>query len=96
MSRPAKDCPVIKPLLAIPILGIKAVQLVNYELPLKKTDLKAQELAKHQFELFLKQDFVDYYMSSMFEKHFSPDGKRINTGIKFLERNSAINKKFSP
>lgn len=32
----------------------------------------------------------------MYEKHFSVDGKRINTGIKFLEKNGSINRKFSP
>ena len=68
-------------MLAIPILGIKSVSLVHYELPLKKGDNKALELAKHQFELFLKEDFVEYYLSSVYEKHFSPDGKRVNTGI---------------
>lgn len=81
MSKPSKDNPVIKPLLAIPILGIKSVSLVHYELPIKKKDVKALELAKHQFELFLKEDFVDYYLSSVYEKNFCPEGKRINTGI---------------
>ena len=32
----------------------------------------------------------------MYEKHFSPDGKRINTGIQFLEKNQNKNKQFSP
>ncbi|CDW91526.1 UNKNOWN [Stylonychia lemnae] len=96
VSKPAKDCPIIKPLLAIPMLGVKACEIVNYTLPIKKKDLKGQELAKHQFELFLKEDFVKYYLSSIYEKHFSPDGKRINTGIQFLERNEGKKKQFSP
>ncbi len=47
MSKPSKDNPVIKPLLAIPILGIKSVSLVHYELPIKAADAKGFELAKH-------------------------------------------------
>jgi hypothetical protein len=47
VSKPSRDNPVLKPLLAIPLLGIKSVQLVSYELPLKKTDTKGLELAAH-------------------------------------------------
>lgn len=96
MSKPSRENPVIKPLLAIPILGIKSVSLVHYDLPIKKGDIKTLELAKHQFELFLKEDFVNYYLSSVYEKHFCPDGKRINTGIQFLEKNEERKKQFSP
>lgn len=47
MSKPSRENPVIKPLLAIPILGIKSVSLVHYDLPIKKADAKGLELAKH-------------------------------------------------
>jgi len=47
VSKPGKDNPVIKPLLAIPIAAIQSVNKVNYELPIKKKDTKAKELAKH-------------------------------------------------
>ncbi len=71
----------MRPLLAIPISAIKSVNHVNYELPIKKKDHKGKELAKHQFELFLKEDFIDYFLSPMYERTFSPDGKRVNTAI---------------
>jgi hypothetical protein len=96
VSKPSKDNPVIKPLLAIPILGIKSVALVSYELPIKKKHTKDLELAKHQFELFLKEDFVNYYLSSVYEKNFCPEGRRINAGIQFLEKNEEKKKNFSP
>ena len=86
MSKPSRDNPIIKPLLAIPIIAIKQVHIVNYDLPIKKGDTIAELLSKNQFELFLKEDFVDYYLSAVYEKHFSPNGKRINMGIKFLEK----------
>lgn len=47
MSKPSKDNPVIKPLLAIPISAIESINIVNYELKIKKNDNKAKELAKH-------------------------------------------------
>jgi hypothetical protein len=47
VSKPSRDNPVIKPLLAIPILGIKSINLVRYDLPIKKDDAKGNELAKH-------------------------------------------------
>jgi hypothetical protein len=96
VSKPSKENPVIKPLLAIPILGIKSVSLVHYDLPIKKKDAKGLELAKHQFELFLKEDFVEYYLSSVYEKNFCSDGRRINTGIQFLEKKEESKKQFSP
>jgi hypothetical protein len=63
VSKPSKDNPIIKPLLAIPIAALKSCNLVNYDLEIKKTDTKAKELAKHQFELFLKEDFIDYFLT---------------------------------
>jgi hypothetical protein len=50
-------------------------------LPIKKADKRYKELAKHQFEFFLKDDFIDYFLSPAYERHFSPDGKRYNTAI---------------
>jgi hypothetical protein len=47
VSKPGKDNPVIKPLLAIPIAAIQSVNRVNYELPIKKGDKRGKELAKH-------------------------------------------------
>lgn len=96
MSKPSRDNPVIKPLLAIPICAIKSINRVNYELPIKKNDTKAKEMARHQFELFLEEDFLDYFLSPMYEKHFSPDGKRINTAIQQLEKKELKKHQASP
>jgi hypothetical protein len=73
VSKPSSDNPIIKPLLAIPILGIEKVIMVAHELPLKKNDQTAHALAKNQFEIFLKEDFVNFYLSSIYEKNFSPN-----------------------
>jgi hypothetical protein len=80
-TKPGKDNPVIRPLLAIPIIAIKNIEQVSYDLHIKKTDLKAKELSKHQFELFLKDDFIDYFMSPNYEKTFSPEGTRTNPAM---------------
>lgn len=42
VSKPSRDNPVIKPLLAIPIIAIKSINVVNYELPIKKGDTVAE------------------------------------------------------
>lgn len=79
------------------MIAIKQVNIVNYDLPIKKGDTIAELLSKNQFELFLKEDFVDYYLSAVYEKNFSPNGKRINLGIKYLEKqHGGAAKKFSP
>jgi hypothetical protein len=52
-------------------------------------------MAKNQFELFLNEDFVHFYLTSLYEKNFSANGKRINTGIRYLEKQEQ-KKKFSP
>jgi hypothetical protein len=75
---------VIRPLLAIPLIAIKNIEYVHYDLKIKKNDKKAEELAKHQFELFLKEDFIDFFMSPDYEKTFDPDGKRTNPAIRSL------------
>jgi len=38
-------------------------------------------MAKHQFELFLKEDFIDHFLTPEYERLFSPNGKRINTAL---------------
>lgn len=81
VSKPGKDNPVIKPLLAIPIVAFQNVSRVNYDLPIKKKDKQNKELAKHTFEFFLKEDFIDFFLSPAYERQFSPDGKRYNTAI---------------
>jgi hypothetical protein len=39
---------------------------------------------------------VNYYLSSVYENTFSQDGKRINSGIYFLEKNQERKRNFSP
>jgi len=53
--------------MAIPILGIKNVERVEYDLKLKKTDKKGKEMIKHSFELFLKEDFLDLFLRADYE-----------------------------
>ena len=96
VSKPGRDNPVIRPLLAIPICAIKSVNRVNYELPIQNKDKKSKEIARHQFELFLEEDFLDYFLSPMYEKHFSPDGKRINPAIQQLEKKEMKKNQASP
>eukprot|EP00350_Pseudokeronopsis_sp_OXSARD2_P007157 CAMPEP_0170547380 /NCGR_PEP_ID=MMETSP0211-20121228/5773_1 /TAXON_ID=311385 /ORGANISM="Pseudokeronopsis sp., Strain OXSARD2" /LENGTH=156 /DNA_ID=CAMNT_0010852395 /DNA_START=643 /DNA_END=1116 /DNA_ORIENTATION=- len=63
------------------------ISRVNYDLHIKKGDKRSKELSKHLFEFFLKEDFVDYFLSPAYERQFCPDGKRYNTAIEFLEKN---------
>jgi hypothetical protein len=52
-----------RPLLAIPITAIKKVERVNFELPInKKDDDKYTSLMLNQFEIFLKDDFIEIYL----------------------------------
>ena len=86
MSKPGKDNPSIKPLLAIPISALQSINVVHYDLPFKKSEKKNLELAKHQFEFFLKEDFIDYFLSPAYERHFTIEGQRVNTAIMQLEK----------
>jgi lipase chaperone LimK len=44
----------------------------------------------------LEEDFLDYFLSPLYEKHFSPDGKRINTAIQQLEKKELKKNQASP
>lgn len=50
--------------------------------------MNGKQLSKNQFELFLKEDFISFFMSPEYEKQFSPDKSRTNTAIAQLERSS--------
>jgi hypothetical protein len=67
-----------KPLMAIPLIAIKNIDRVYYELQLKKTDKKGKDLVKNTFEIFLKEDFLDIFLRSDYENLFNPDTKRRN------------------
>ena len=57
-----------KPLTAIPILAIKKVQRVNFELFFNKREQeKAAGFNPNQFEIFLKDDFIDIYLRPEYE-----------------------------
>ena len=86
VSKPGSNAPSLKPLLAIPITAIESCNIVEYDLKFKNNDKRNIELANHQFELFLRQDFLDYYLSSQYEKSFHPEGTRINQAFKLIEK----------
>lgn len=67
-----------KPLMALPIIAIKSIERVFYDLPLKKHDKKGRDLAKNMFEIHLKEDFLDIFLRSDYEKVFNPESKRRN------------------
>lgn len=64
--------------MAIPIIAVKNIDRVYYELQLKKTDKKGKELVKNTFEIFLKEDFLDLFLRADYEQLFSTDSKRKN------------------
>jgi len=64
-------------------------------LPIKAADLTNKAYAKNLFEIYLNEDFLDYYLKPEYDKHFNPEGTRVNQGIAFLEKNEG-KKKGSP
>lgn len=57
-----------KPLTAIPILAIKKVERVDFELFFNKREQdKAAQFNPNQFEIFLKDDFIDIYLRPEYE-----------------------------
>lgn len=58
-----------KPLVAIPLAAIKKVERVHFELPINKKDLeKNAEFLENQFEIFLKDGFLDIYLPPDYDK----------------------------
>ena len=53
--------------MAIPILAIKHIQKVDLEIKLKKTDKKGLEYKQNTFEIFLKDDFLDFFLRADYE-----------------------------
>jgi len=61
-----------KPLTAIPILAIKKVERVNFNLYFnKKEQERAAAFNDTQFEIFLKDDFIDIYLRPDYESRLS-------------------------
>ena len=57
-----------KPLTAIPILAMKKVERVNFDLFFNKREMeKAASFNPNQFEIFLKDDFIDMYLRPEYE-----------------------------
>ena len=67
-----------KPLMAFPFNAIKSIDRVHFDVQLKKTDKKGQDLQKNMFEIFLKEDFLDIFLRPDYEQLFNPDTKRRN------------------
>ena len=59
---------------------------VDYDLNIKKSDTRGMELVKHQFEFFLKEDFIEGFLSPEYERNFSVNGTRVNTAIQMLRK----------
>ena len=76
--------------MAFPIIAIKSVEKIDFEIQLKKTDKKGHDLAKNMFEIYLKEDFLDIFLRSDYEQLFAPDTKRRNHIKKQIERESKI------
>lgn len=61
-----------KPLTAIPILAIKKVERVNFDLFFNKREQeKAASFNPNQFEIYLKEDFIDIYLRPEYESKIS-------------------------
>lgn len=53
-----------KPLLAVPIEAFLKVENVNFDLRINdRNKTRFSELQENQFEIFLKDDFIDYYVN---------------------------------
>ena len=49
--------------MAIPVEAIKKVEKVNFDLHFSKKDkVRFSNLLENQFEIFLKNDFIDFYV----------------------------------
>lgn len=73
--------------MAIPIKAIKKVERVNFELPFSKREKdKYAPFLDQQFEIYLKEDFIDIYLKPTYElriaecSHGNDDSSRNITG----------------
>lgn len=56
--------------MAIPVAAIKKVERVNFELHFKKGDHeKNARLIENQFEIYLKEGFLDLYLRPEYEQN---------------------------
>ena len=96
-NKPGSQLAAGKPLMAFPFNAIKSIERVGFDVQLKKTDKKGQDLQKNMFEIFLKEDFLDIFLRPDYEQLFNPDTKRRNYLLqkisKELKTNSSPNKK---
>ena len=77
--------------MAIPLIAVKNIERVFYELQLKKTDTKGKALTLNTFELFLKEDFMDIFLRHDYESLFAPDSKRKNFALLNIKKGTKIN-----
>lgn len=64
--------------MAIPLIAVKCIEKVEFDIKLKKNDKKGELYVKNMFEIFLKDDFLDLFLRSDYEMLFNPDSKRRN------------------
>lgn len=77
-NKPGSALAAGKPLMAVPLIAIKSIEKVEFDIKLKKTDKKGQLYVKNMFEIHLKEDFLDLFLRSDYEMLFNPDSKRRN------------------
>lgn len=68
--------------MAIPISAIKSIDRIDYDLKLKKTDVKGHDMLTHAFEIFLKEDFLDIFLRPDYERLVLPDTKRNDQSLR--------------
>lgn len=81
---------VTKPLFAIPVKAILKVEHVDFDVHMsKKEKAKFEECLPNQFEIYVKEDFIDFYMSADY------DQKTVGAGHSSLSR-SSVDQQSSP
>ena len=70
----------MKPLMAIPITAIKKVEKVDFELPFKKNEKEKYSLyLNNEFEIYLKADFLNLYLSPDYEVKLNQKGNEVSS-----------------
>lgn len=71
-----------KPLMAIPVAAIKKVERVAFELPINKKEAdKLKVFTGNQFEIFLKDDFIDIYLRPDYEQRVAACSHHLKTSV---------------
>lgn len=78
-----------KPSMAIPITAIKKIERVNFDLPFKKAEKeKYGNYLSNQFEIYLKGDFLDMFLSPEYEVKLNQKGNELSNNHHHHHRDS--------